>query len=498
MRVKKENLKGVIYARYSTDGQREESIEGQIRECKVYAEREGITIMPSYIDRAQSAKTDKRPEFQKMMKDSAKGLFDVIIVWKLDRFARNRYDSAHNKALLRKNGVKVLSATEAIAEDATGILLESMLEGYAEYFSAELSEKVIRGMTENALKLKYNGGSIAIGYTVDQDGHYQLDPITAPLVLRAFTRYDKGATIQEVTDELNEKGLRSFRGNPINFNNVARILQNRRYTGEYRYRDIVHPNGIPAIVPLDMFERVQARLVKNKKSPARYKAEDLYILTTKLRCGKCGAFMVGESGTSKTGKMHHYYKCGNAKRRKGCNKKAVRKNWIEDIVIEQVRGIIFDDAFLLYLTDLVMAYQTRTNVNLPLLKQQLAEAEKAIENMLNAIQAGIFTTSTKERLEALEETKADLEVKIVQEELQKPTLTSKQVLFFLHQFRELDTSKPEHRQRLVDSFVNTIFLFDDKIVFTFNYKDSEKTLQLGDLSGSDLESSPAPARRAKN
>ena len=124
--------------------------------------------MSSYIDRAQSAKTDKRPEFQKMIKDSTKGLFDVVIVWKLDRFARNRYDSAHNKAILRKNGVKVLSATETIAEDATGILLESMLEGYAEYFSAELSEKVIRGMTENALKLKYNGGGIAIGYTIDR------------------------------------------------------------------------------------------------------------------------------------------------------------------------------------------------------------------------------------------------------------------------------------------------------------------------------------------
>ena len=157
-------MKAVIYARYSSDNQREESIEGQLRECKEYAEKNSITILSTYIDRALSAKTDNRPEFQHMIKDSAKGLFDIVLVWKLDRFARNRYDSAHYKATLRKNGVKVVSATEAIAEDSTGILLESLLEGYAEFYSAELSEKVIRGRTENALKmpgLRHGVGSVA-------------------------------------------------------------------------------------------------------------------------------------------------------------------------------------------------------------------------------------------------------------------------------------------------------------------------------------------------
>lgn len=133
-------MKAVIYARYSSDSQREESIEGQLRKCKEYTERKGITVLSTYIDRALSAKTDNRPEFQRMVKDSGKRLFDAVLVWKLDRFARNRYDSAHYKAILRKNGVKVISATEAISEDSTGILLESLLEGYAEFYSAELSE----------------------------------------------------------------------------------------------------------------------------------------------------------------------------------------------------------------------------------------------------------------------------------------------------------------------------------------------------------------------
>ena len=159
-------MKAVIYARYSSDSQREESIDGQIRECTEYAERNGITILGSYVDRALSARTDDRPDFQRMIKDSEKHTFDVVIVWKLDRFARNRYDSAHYKAALRKNGVKVISATEKISEGSEGILMEAVLEGMAEYYSAELSEKVVRGLTENAYKCKFNGGTLPLGYTI--------------------------------------------------------------------------------------------------------------------------------------------------------------------------------------------------------------------------------------------------------------------------------------------------------------------------------------------
>ena len=137
-------MTAVIYARYSSDNQREESIEGQIRECTAYAEKNGITIVKHYIDRAISAKTDNRPEFQQMIKDSDKKLFDIVLVWKLDRFARNRYDSARYKTQLKKNGVKLMSATEIISEGPEGIILESVLEGYAEYYSADLAEKVVR------------------------------------------------------------------------------------------------------------------------------------------------------------------------------------------------------------------------------------------------------------------------------------------------------------------------------------------------------------------
>lgn len=234
-------MNGVIYARYSSDNQREESIEGQIRECTAYAEKHGITIVKHYIDRAFSAKTDNRPEFQHMVADGAHGLFDIVIVWKLDRFARNRYDSARYKVQLKKNGVKVISATETISEGADGILIESVLEGYAEYYSADLSEKVIRGLTENALHGKYTGGTIPVGYTLDDDHFFQIDPLTAPLVLEAFKLYDEGATMKKVVEMLNAKGLKNTKGGPMTYTVVERMLKNRRYIGELSYRDVFKP-----------------------------------------------------------------------------------------------------------------------------------------------------------------------------------------------------------------------------------------------------------------
>ena len=239
-------MKGVIYARFSCDNQREESIEGQIRECKIFAERNGIDIVGQYIDRAKSATTDKRPDFQRMIADSSKHDFEVIIVWKLDRFARNRYDSAHYKAQLRKNGVKVISATEAISEGAEGVLLESVLEGMAEYYSKELSEKTLRGMTENALKCKSNGGRMPIGLKPNENGDIVIDEEYAPIVREAFNLYADGMNIKEVATAMSARGARTLGGKPVSLAMVKNMLRNRKYIGEYRFKEVVVPGGIPA------------------------------------------------------------------------------------------------------------------------------------------------------------------------------------------------------------------------------------------------------------
>ena len=161
-------MNAVIYARYSSDRQREESIEGQLRECTDYAMKNNLTLLGTYVDRALSARTADRPDFQRMIADSAKGLFDVVLVWKLDRFSRDRYDSAHYKHVLKKNGVRVISIKENISDGPEGIILESMLEGYAEYYSAELAQKIRRGQHDNAMKCMNNGGNIPLGYYVDK------------------------------------------------------------------------------------------------------------------------------------------------------------------------------------------------------------------------------------------------------------------------------------------------------------------------------------------
>ena len=496
-------MNAVIYARYSSDNQREESIEGQLRECTAFAEKNDITILRSYIDRAYSAKTVNRPEFQHMVSDSSKRLFDMIIVWKLDRFARNRYDSARYKALLKKNGVKVVSATEAISEGAEGIILESVLEGYAEYYSADLSEKVIRGMKENALKCKYNGGTVPIGYTVDSEHHFQIDPLTAPFVLEAFKRYAGGASMKSIGDWLNKSGIQNTRGQRITHNSVQHMLNNRRYLGEFAYRDVVVPGGMPAIITEELFNSVQEKLEKNKKAPARHRAEDDYLLTTKLFCGYCGAYMCGECGTSHMGTVHHYYKCVNTKKRKTCKKKAVRKQWLEDLVVHETMKAIMDDALCDEIVRMVLHCQDQESTELPLYEHQLRETESAIQNLLRAIEQGILTKSTKSRLEELEAEKEAIEVRIANEKLTKPKVSEEFLRFWLERFRRLNMAKKEHRQILIDTFVNAIYLYDDKLILTFTYKDQSVTIPLETAQknletwerGSTTADSPEPVKK---
>lgn len=437
-------MKAVIYARYSSDNQREASIEGQIRECTAFAEKNGITVLRHYIDRAISAKTDNRPEFQNMIKDSNKKLFDMIIVWKLDRFARNRYDSAQYKAQLKKNGVKVISATEVISDGAEGIILESMLEGFAEYYSVDLSEKVVRGMTDNALKCMFNGGTLPMGYVIDAEQHFQIDPVTAPYILDAFKQYDEGATMTQIRDWLNEQGMKNTRGNPLTYNSVQHLLF----------------------------------------------------------CGYCGAYLCGESGTSRTGVVHHYYKCVSVKKkRKECHKKPVKKGWIEDLVVSETMKMIMDDDAIEAIVSMLMELQEQDNTNIPLYERQLQETNTKIRNLINAIQQGVLTKSTKESLEELEAAKEELETRLANEQLSKPPKISAEFMtFWLHRFRKLDVTKQSHQKMLIDTFINAIYLYDDKMLITFNYKDGTKKITFSeiqeaskrDASGSDLDCSPAP------
>ena len=491
-------MNAVIYARYSSDSQREESIEGQLRECTEYAERNGITVLRSYIDRALSARTADRPEFQNMIKDSEQKLFDVVLIWKIDRFSRDRYDSAHYKRILKKNGVKVISVKENISDGPEGIILESMLEGYAEYYSAELSEKIHRGQKENALKGRNNGGGIPLGYLLGSDQKLVIDPVTAPLVREIFQRYADGEIVRTIVEDFNKRGLKTKSGKPFSPNSFNRILKNRKYIGEYQYQDVVIPGGVPAILSDDLFYQVQARLEKNKRAPATAKADIDYLLTTKLFCGYCERMMVGESGTSHTGDKHYYYKCGGAKRKKDCKKKAVKKDFIERATVVLTVNRVLRDEEISRIAESILALQNSEDTTIPVLKRQLADTERGIENMLNAIQQGVLTSSTKERLETLEKQKENLKIAIMQAELQKPKYTKEQIVSWISQFKYGDVNSREYQRRIIDTFVNSLYLFDDRLVITYNFKGGTETITLKDIEvayGSDLKAMSPPMTR---
>ena len=490
-------MKAVIYARYSSDNQREESIEGQIRDCTDYAKYNNITLVNTYIDRAYSAKTDNRPSFQQMIKDSSKKLFDMIIVWKLDRFARNRYDSAYYKNALKKNGVRVVSAKENISEGAEGIILESVLEGYAEFYSVELAQKVNRGMRENALKCMNNGTVTPMGYYVDENQHLQIDQAKAPFVVEIFERFAQGEKVKSIIDNMKARGIgvtvRGKRGHkkphetPLSYNIIRHMLSNRKYIGEYRYKDVVIPNGVPAIINLELFERVQQKIGVNKKAPARHKAGTEYLLTTKLFCGKCDAMMIGESGKGKSGKIYHYYKCSHVKKIHKCDKKAIQKDKIENLVIKTIMEKVMNDNLMEQLSLRLYQLQMEENAVVPALKNRLADVENKIENILTAIENGVVLKTTKSRLEKLEQEQEQLSVELCEAQIKMPFLSQEQILFGLTKFRRLNMDTKQGKQMLIDSFINKIYLYDDYVLITCNYIDGTEKITLDDVENCDFD-----------
>lgn len=442
-------MKAVIYARYSSSSQREESIEVQIRECTKFAEQNGYTVLKHYIDKAISGTTDKRPDFQQMIQDSKTRLFDTVLVLRTDRFSRDVADSAAYKQILKNNGVRVIPITEDFGDNAVGQLMGRIMESMAEYYSNELREKVQRGQNINAEKGLWNGGSVPFGLRVSQDQRLEPDPDTAPFVLEAFKRYDAGATMTQIRDYLNSHGIVNGRGCPINYGTIQRLLNNRRYIGEYAYREYVLTDAITPIVPKDLFDRVQQRMAKNQKAPARAKAEEEYLLTTKIFCGNCGAYMCGESGKGRNGTIHRYYKCVTVKKHRGdCKKKAVRKEWIENLVVNETMRFIMDDDAIESIVSMLMRIQDQESSALPLYEKRLKQTETSINNLLAAVEQGLFTASTKERLEKLEAEKEDLQLLIEKEKLGKPKISAEFMTFWLQRFRKLDVAQESHRKML--------------------------------------------------
>lgn len=480
-------MNAVIYARYSSHSQTEQSIEGQLETCYEYAKNNGYVVIGEYIDRAQSGTTDKREEFQRMISDSDRHTFEAVLVYQLDRFARNRYDSAINKQKLKKNGIRVISARENISEDASGILVEGVLESMAEYYSAELSQKIRRGMNINAEKHLSNGSNPGLGYTVDEERRFHIDPETAPIVRAIFELYASGKTVTEITQTLNAKQFKTSHGNVFNKNSLTRLLRNKRYIGYYVFDGKETPNAMPCIIDNELFNRVQHILDRNKKAPARARAKEEYLLTTKLFCGYCREMMVGYSGTSRTGTMYHYYICKNA-RKKQCTKKIVNKQAIEDKVVSECRKLLTDNNIQKIAKAVAAACkEDYDNSEVKRLKALIKGTDEAIENLWKVLEHGQAVDMITERINKRKQEKEELQGQLAVETGKQIIFTAPQIEAFLYSLKKGKVDDERNRKGIINIFLRAVYLWDDKMTLILN--GGNKPITIDDTLIDEIEAS---------
>lgn len=459
--------KAVIYARFSSDKQTEQSIEGQVRVCKKFADDNNMSIVDTYVDRAISGRTDHRPAFQKMLKDSASKSFDFVIVYKLDRFARNRYDSAINKATLKKNGVKLLSAVENITDSPEGIILESMLEGMAEYYSVELAQKVKRGQYETLQKKRFLGGSVPYGYKI-VNKQFAINDTQTEIVKEIFNKYSNGTRIKDIVNWLNSLHILNNTGTPFTKSTITHILNNKKYIGIFTYNNTEYKNYLPAIIDEQTFDNVQSLMnIKHRNK----KSKTTYALSGKLYCGHCGSLMTGETGTSHTGMVYNYYKCFGKKKHSKCDKKNIAKNYIEKYVATTALKIILAPTVRKKIIEKIIEIQNNNQEEsiLENLEAQKKELKQQQKNIVNAIKNGFIDITLKDELGNINCKLTDIETKIAEYQLHIPTkLTYEQIDFWFSQFENADMTDDRVVQNIIDTFIRKVILYDNKITIVCN------------------------------
>ena len=491
-KAKGEPVLAVIYARYSSHSQTEQSIEGQLAAGRQYAISHGYTVIKEYCDRAKTGRNDNRDEFQQMLSDTEKHQFDVIITWKVDRIGRNREEIAFNKHRCKKNGIRIEYVAENLPDSAEAVILESVLEGMAEYYSLQLATNIRRGQLESARKLRCIGGTRPLGYDVDTETkRFIINPETAPIVKQIFEKYAEGATETEIINWLNGQGIRTTKKKPFSKSSLARLLHNEKYIGMYVYKDLVRvEGGVPAIIDKELFERVQELLKVNRRAPSHTWTHQEYILTDKLFCGKCGSPMVGESGFSHTGAKYSYYSCTGQRRTKTCDKHPVRQDWIEEKVLKATLGLLEDEKLLDFIADKTFEYYLSVNGDEEqklILEKELAGVNASIDRLINAVEAGMFNDRMKTRMDELNAQKAQITASMAELELASGfRLTRDHIAFFLRQFRDADMSNRACQKRLIQTFVNAVFVYDDQIKIVFNYAGESNTVTLETVENLDI------------
>ena len=401
------------YARYSSDNQRDESIDAQLRAIHEYADKHGIIIVCEYIDRAKSGTNDDRENFQRMLYDSKFQEFSMLLVHKLDRFARNRHQSAIHRNELKQNGVRVVSVLEAFDDSPESDLLEGFLETLNDYYSKNLSREVMKGLKENALACKHTGGWAPLGYKVGADKRLEIDPDEAPYVKFIFKSIAEGWTYSEVIAELNKMGAKTRTGKTFGKNSIYSILRNEKYTGVYMFNqstskdirgkrnshtkkdaaDIIRiEGGVPAIIDKELFNAVQV-VLDNRRPLDRTKpfAKEVYLLSGKVYCAKCGNTYCGNR-MYKNNKLYVKYKCNTRSNRGStcCDNKDINRDSLERFVLNLLSEVLFNKeripAVIEQYNMLVRENSDSGKEEQKAMKRRIKEVERRISNLVAVIE----------------------------------------------------------------------------------------------------------------
>ena len=490
-----QGMSAVIYARYSSHSQNDASIEQQVAKCEEYAARVGLTIIHTYPDRAMTGRNDRRPEFQKMMKDAAKGKFQCVVAWKSNRMGRNMLEAMVNDAKLMDHGVRCLYVEEDFGDNAAGRFALRNMMNVNQFYSENMAEDITRGLHDAASQGKVIG-SIPLGYKKGEDGCYAIDTPMAEVVREIFNRIAGGESLAAIADDLNSRHITTAHGKPWGKNSFHSITKNEKYIGIYSYSsDIRNDGGVPSIVDEATFRKVQTIMGRRKEVAGRRNANEDYILTGKLFCGLCGSPMTGISGTGKSGAMHFYYICRRRRIDHNCTKENVRKDIIERTIARILKNIVLRDEVIEWMADAVMRFQDklREESRLSYYRTKLDEVQHSLSNIMKAIESGVFSTTVQTRLTELEKEEKQLVNQIDIEQSAFRSYTRDQIIFYMQSFRNGDADSPAFQRSLFDTFLESVYLYDDHVKIVFNYTKGENELDipllLDDSAPSDAECS---------
>ena len=472
-------ITAAIYARYSSSGQNDASIEQQIEECKTYAAHNNLTVVSEYEDRAMTGRNDRRPGFQRMIRAAERHEFQVLLTYKSNRLARNMLDALRYENRLDKAGVKVVYCKEDFGDNAAGRLALRMMMSVNEFYSDNLSEDVKRGMRDSAQKCKVIG-SVPLGYKKGKDDRFEIDEATANIVREIFQRVINGETYSAIARSLNERGLKTSQGKPWGKGSFLNIIGNERYTGTYMFMGVRVEGGMPQIISREVYDAVQE--IRKSRNPftGRHRSNNDFQLTGKLFCGQCCSPMVGVSGTGRHGDVHYYYSCNGHRLQKVCDKRNIGKEFIEEQVTRAIITVVLDDEMVEWIADTIMEESEKQKAASKLghYESLLETTQKQIMNILRAVEMGIVSDEFKERMEQLNADKKTLQGKIAVEKMDLFLIDRPRVVFCLESIRDGDPADPEFQHRVIRDFVQAVYVYDDHFKIVVNFTGEKKAYEV--------------------